>query len=135
MRLHGEAGVVRSVYPAGEAARLADIPYATLDFWDRIGFISPSVALASGKGTDRLYSFADVIRLRAASELRRIGVDLQTVRSCLEQMPAIQGPEPITVNGHAFDGAAGMWLTFQKEDSPVRIVLDLSGVIRAVGLE
>jgi DNA-binding transcriptional MerR regulator len=63
-----------------QAARLAGLPYATVDYWDRTGFLSPSLVQANGKGSDRVYSFADLVALRVARELRKGGMSFQAVR-------------------------------------------------------
>lgn len=69
-----------AAFTTSEAARLAGLPYATVDFWDRSGFLRPSVTPATGKGSDRAYSFSDVVALRTARELRQAGISLQALR-------------------------------------------------------
>ncbi|MEW6226585.1 MAG: MerR family transcriptional regulator [Bacillota bacterium] len=60
-------------------ARLTGLTCGQLDYWDRTGFIRPSLAPAAGRGSARLYSFQDVV-LRVAKELRGAGVALQRLR-------------------------------------------------------
>ncbi len=67
-------------FSAGRAAKLSGVPYRTLDYWARSRFIAPSVAPAAGKGTQRLYSFRDLVALRVARELRAAGISLQSLR-------------------------------------------------------
>ena len=64
-------------FTAGQAAKVTGLKYATVDYWDRSGFLSPSVAGAQGKGSDRVYSFQDLIALRVARQLREAGISLQ----------------------------------------------------------
>lgn len=75
-------------FTAGQAARLARVPYRTLDYWARSGFLVPSVQVAAGRGTDRLYSFGDVIALRVASDLRSQGISLQALRKVVAWLRA-----------------------------------------------
>ncbi len=67
-------------FTAGQAARLCGVKYRTVDYWSRSGFLEASISEAYGKGTRRVYSFADVVSLRVARELRRLGVSLQGLR-------------------------------------------------------
>lgn len=55
-----------------------------LDWWDRRGFIHPSVVAASGYGSKRRYSFTDVVKLRLAARLRAAGFGLPQVRRVVE---------------------------------------------------
>lgn len=62
------------VFSSRQAARIADVPYPTLDDWGRRGYVAPSVQAASGRGSARQYSGNDIVRLVAASLLRDFGV-------------------------------------------------------------
>ena len=70
-------------FSAGQAVKLSGVPYATLDYWVRSGFLSPSVEKAAGKGTDRTFSFRDVVALRVAQRLREAGVSLESLREAV----------------------------------------------------
>ena len=80
------------------AARVAGVPYRTLDRWVRTGLLTCE-SPANGKGTRRGFSFLDLIRARAVAHLRRQGVSLQMIRHVLEaltekwrvQDPLLQG--------------------------------------------
>lgn len=80
-------------FSAGEAANLTGVPYDRLDYWARSGFLKPGVVGAKGKGSRRLYSFRDLVALRAARELRDLGVPLQTLRKVLGFLRQIKGLE------------------------------------------
>jgi DNA-binding transcriptional MerR regulator len=71
-------------FSAGEAARIAGVPYGTLDYWARTKFITPSLAEADGVGSDRRYDFKDLVALRVAKELRQAGVSTQALRRVIE---------------------------------------------------
>ena len=73
-------------FTAGQVVKLSGVPYAKLDYWVRSGFLCPSVEQASGKGTDRTFSFRDVVALRVAQRLRDAGVSLQSLREAVERI-------------------------------------------------
>jgi DNA-binding transcriptional MerR regulator len=66
----------------GRAARAVGVSRATLLYYDRIGLVSPTARSASGY---RLYSDADVERLRRLRGLRDVGIGLEEVRQVLER--------------------------------------------------
>ena len=78
------SGVVRQSFSTAEVARLTGLSFRQLDYWDREGFLGPSVERAAGYGSTRRYSFADVVRLRVAARLRAAGVGLPRIRRCAE---------------------------------------------------
>jgi len=69
-----------------QAAKIVGVPYRTLDHWARTSVVSPSVAKAKGTGTERRYSFTDLIALCVARDLRKGGISLQTLRSIVERL-------------------------------------------------
>ena len=78
------SNVVHRGFSTAEAARLSGLTPRQLDHWDRLGFLRPSMQRASGYGSARRYSFADVVRLRVAARLRESGVGLPSLRRCAE---------------------------------------------------
>lgn len=73
-------------FTAGRAAKLSGVPYRTLDYWATSRFIAPSLAVATGKGSQRLYSFSDLVALRVAHELRAAGISLQSLRKVVRYL-------------------------------------------------
>jgi MerR HTH family regulatory protein len=65
-------------FSAREAARIAGVPYASLDYWARTKLVVPSIADAKGTGTERRYSFNDLVALRVAAGTST-GWDFDTV--------------------------------------------------------
>jgi DNA-binding transcriptional MerR regulator len=80
------SGVVRQSFSTAETARLTGLSPRQLDYWDRQGFLGPSVEKAAGYGSARRYSFGDVVRLRVAARLRAAGVPLPRVRRCADAL-------------------------------------------------
>ncbi|MGA7989869.1 MAG: MerR family transcriptional regulator [Thermoanaerobaculia bacterium] len=78
--------VLQASFSTAEVARLTGLTARQLDWWDRRGFLSPSIAGAAGYGSKRRYSFADVVRLRLAARLRAAGIGLPQVRRVAETL-------------------------------------------------
>jgi len=88
------SGVLRQNFSTAEAARLTGLSTRQLHHWDRQGFLGPSVARASGYGSTRRYSFADIVRLRVGARLRNAGVGLQRIRRCAEALARLEPDGP-----------------------------------------
>ncbi len=84
----GDAGERRVGYRGTAVRRIVGITYRQLDYWARTGLVEPSVRKATGSGTQRLYSFDDVVRLRVVKRLLDTGVDLKKVRVAVEELRA-----------------------------------------------
>lgn len=68
-------------YRAPQVCRMVDITYRQLDYWARTGFMVPSLQQARGSGSQRLYSFADLVQLKVIKRLLDAGMDLRRIRS------------------------------------------------------
>jgi DNA-binding transcriptional MerR regulator len=83
-----DAGGVGGVagYRGVTACHAAGISYRQLDYWARTGLVIPSVRDASGSGTQRLYSFRDIVVLKVVKRLLDAGVSLQNIRKAIETL-------------------------------------------------
>jgi DNA-binding transcriptional MerR regulator len=70
-------------YRGPTACRAAGITYRQLDYWARTGLVEPTVRPASGSGTQRLYSFRDILVLKVVKRLLDTGVSLQQIRTAV----------------------------------------------------
>lgn len=68
------------------ACKAAGISYRQLDYWDRTGLMSPSIRGAKGSGSQRLYSFRDILVLKVVKRLLDTGVSLQQIRKAVTQL-------------------------------------------------
>ena len=68
------------------ACGAAGITYRQLDYWARTGLLEPSVRSASGSGTQRLYSFRDILVLKVVKRLLDTGVSLHQIRSAVDHL-------------------------------------------------
>ncbi|MFK5583373.1 MULTISPECIES: MerR family transcriptional regulator [unclassified Serinicoccus] len=67
-------------YRGPTACGAAGVTYRQLDYWARTGLLQPSVRNPSGSGTQRLYSFRDILVLKIIKRLLDTGVSLQQIR-------------------------------------------------------
>jgi DNA-binding transcriptional MerR regulator len=83
----GVNGIEAAVgYRGVTACAAAGITYRQLDYWARTGLVVPSVRDASGSGTQRLYSFRDIVVLKVVKRLLDAGVSLQNIRKAIETL-------------------------------------------------
>ena len=82
--LVGEDGSVG--YRGVTACQACGISYRQLDYWARTALVVPSIRDASGSGTQRLYSFRDLVVLKVVKRLLDAGVSLQNIRKAIETL-------------------------------------------------
>ena len=70
-------------YRGATACVAAGITYRQLDYWARTDLIGPSIKSAAGSGSQRLYSFRDILVLKIIKRLLDTGVSLQNIRSAV----------------------------------------------------
>jgi DNA-binding transcriptional MerR regulator len=87
------------------ACAAAGVTYRQLDYWARTGLVEPSVRGAAGSGTQRLYSFRDVLLLKIIKRLLDAGVSLQQIRTAIEHLRE-RGTEDLTRVTLMSDGAS-----------------------------
>ena len=86
---------------SGVAWKVAGVTQREGDYWATTGLVKPSVVVAEGKGTGRVYAMRDVIAMRTVKALREAGLSLQKVRKALKEIgrrwPEIEAPLSSTV--------------------------------------
>ena len=70
-------------YRGATACSAAGISYRQLDYWARTGLVEPGIRGAAGSGTQRLYSFRDILVLKVVKRLLDTGVSLQNIRAAV----------------------------------------------------
>ena len=61
-------------YGGPQVCTIVGISYRQLDYWARTDLVRPSVADANGSGTQRLYSYRDLVQLKVIKSLLDAGV-------------------------------------------------------------
>jgi DNA-binding transcriptional MerR regulator len=73
-------------YRGPTACAAAGISYRQLDYWARTGLVEPSIRAASGSGSQRLYSFRDILVLKVVKRLLDTGISLQQIRTAVTHL-------------------------------------------------
>lgn len=92
----GESYVQESLFDIGPdeelgyrvpiACQVAGITYRQLDYWARTDLVKPSIRTARGSGSQRLYSFKDVLVLKIVKRLLDTGISLQNIRLAVDSL-------------------------------------------------
>jgi DNA-binding transcriptional MerR regulator len=81
MTSEGEQG-----YRGPQVCKIVGITYRQLDYWARTDLVRPSVMDANGSGTQRLYSFRDLLELKVIKQMLDAGLALQSARKAVESL-------------------------------------------------
>ena len=73
-------------YRGPQVCKIVGITYRQLDYWARTDLIRPSLADARGSGTQRVYSYRDLVELKVIKSLLDAGVALQSARRAIEYL-------------------------------------------------
>jgi len=84
-------------YRGPQVCSIVGITYRQLDYWARTDLLRPSLADAKGSGTQRRYSYRDLLELKVIKRLLDAGISLQSARRALEVLRA-HGAEVTTAN-------------------------------------
>jgi DNA-binding transcriptional MerR regulator len=82
----GAEGTADVGYRGPTACAAAGITYRQLDYWARTGLVEPSVRAAHGSGSQRLYSFRDILVLKVVKRLLDTGISLQQIRAAVQHL-------------------------------------------------
>lgn len=67
-----------------QVCSVVGITYRQLDYWARTGLLKPSIRDAKGSGSQRLYSYRDVLELKVIKQLLDAGLSLRMARRAIE---------------------------------------------------
>ena len=73
-------------YRGPAACQISGITYRQLDYWARTGLVNPTIRSAQGSGSQRLYSFKDILVLKVVKRLLDTGVSLQNIRVAVDHL-------------------------------------------------
>jgi DNA-binding transcriptional MerR regulator len=114
-----------------QVCKIVGISYRQLDYWARTDLVRPSLADAHGSGTQRRYSYRDLVRLKVIKSLLDAGVKLQTARKAIEYIRGDLGDDwasaSLVLNG-------GNSVLARTGDDLVDVVRQGQGVLNIVSL-
>ena len=96
------------------ACSAAGITYRQLDYWARTGLVVPEVRGAAGSGTQRLYSFRNILILKVIKRLIDAGISLQQIRTAIDHL-RVRGVDDITEVTLMSDGVSVFECTSDDE--------------------
>lgn len=73
-----------SGYRGPQVCSIVGITYRQLDYWARTHLLHPSISRARGSGSQRRYSYGDLVQLKVIKRLLDAGVSLQAARRAIE---------------------------------------------------
>ena len=71
-------------FRGAQVCTLVGITYRQLDYWARTDLLRPSITDATGSGSQRRYSYGDVLELKVIKRLLDAGLKLQQARQAVE---------------------------------------------------
>jgi DNA-binding transcriptional MerR regulator len=107
------------------------ITYRQLDYWARTNLVRPSLHDAAGSGTQRLYSYRDLVELKVVKSLLDAGVSLQTARKAIDYLRDHLG-ENLASASLVLDGAKSVLAI--NDDQIVDLLRHGQGVLNIVPL-
>ncbi len=84
-------------YRGPQVCNIVGITYRQLDYWARTHLIRPSIADARGSGSQRRYSYTDLLELKVIKNLLDAGVSLRSARKAIAYLRE-QGGDIATAN-------------------------------------
>ena len=111
--------------------KIVGITYRQLDYWARTDLVRPSVCDANGSGTQRLYSYRDLVELKVIKRLLDADISLQAARKAIEYLREQLGAD--LASAHlVLDG--GHTVLVQTGDQIVDLLRNGQGVLNIVSL-
>jgi DNA-binding transcriptional MerR regulator len=90
--------MVEEGFRGPQVCKIVDITYRQLDYWARTDLLRPSIADAKGSGTQRRYSYRDLLELKVIKRLLDAGISLQSARRAIQYLRENLGEEVASAN-------------------------------------
>ena len=118
-------------YRGPQVCKIVNITYRQLDHWTRTELVRPSIAEAKGSGTQRLYSYRDLVELKVIKRMLDADISLQSARKAIEYLRTELGTD--LASAHlVIDG--GNTVVVQTGDQIVDLLRNGQGVLNIVAL-
>ena len=114
-----------------EVCRIVGITYRQLDYWARTDLLRPSLVDAQGSGTQRRYSYRDLVALKVIKSLLDGGLSLQTARKAIDYLRGHLG-EDLASSSLVIEGSSSVLA--RTGDDIVDLVRNGQGVLNIVPL-
>ncbi|MCU1487590.1 MAG: putative transcriptional regulator [Actinomycetia bacterium] len=87
-----------SYYRGPQVCKIVGITYRQLDHWARTDLLRPSVSDATGSGSQRLYSYGDLVELRTIKQMLDAGISLARARTAIAYLRENLGQDLATAD-------------------------------------
>ncbi|GAC1542639.1 MAG: MerR family transcriptional regulator [Acidimicrobiales bacterium] len=121
-------------YRGPQVCSVVGITYRQLDYWARTDLLRPSISEAQGSGTQRRYSYRDLLELKVIKRLLDAGISLQSARRALDVLR--QSGEEVATANLVLNGSQSVLATtgeqiidLLKGGQGVLNIVPLSGVV------
>ncbi len=85
-------------YRGPQVCSIVGITYRQLDYWARTNLLRPSLADAKGSGSQRRYSYTDLVELKIIKSLLDAGVGLSAARKAIDYLRTHLGADLANAN-------------------------------------
>ena len=120
-----------SSYRGPQVCKIVGITYRQLDYWARTDLVRPSICDANGSGTQRLYSYTDLVELKVVKRLLDANISLQAARKAIEYLREQLGTD--LASAHlVLDGGSNVLV--QTDDQIIDLLRNGQGVLNIVPL-
>ena len=85
-------------YRGPQVCAIVGITYRQLDYWARTDLLRPSISDARGSGSQRRYSYGDLLELKVIKNLLDAGVSLRSARKAIEYLRDYVGGDIASAN-------------------------------------
>jgi len=96
--MRGTRGPESEGFRGPQVCKIVGITYRQLDYWARTGLLKPSITDARGSGTQRCYSYHDVLDLKVIKRLLDAGISLRQARRAVECLREDLGSDLASAN-------------------------------------
>ncbi|HZD65437.1 MAG TPA: MerR family transcriptional regulator [Acidimicrobiales bacterium] len=118
-------------YRGPQVCKLIGITYRQLDYWARTGLLEPSISTARGSGTQRRYSYTNLVELKVIKQLLDGGISLRSARRAIACLRENLGTDLASAN--LVLGGSGSVLA-RSGDEVVDLLRGGQGVLNVVPL-
>ena len=94
----GTDGTGEEGFRGPQVCSIVGITYRQLDYWARTDLLRPSISEAKGSGTQRRYSYRDLLELKVIKRMLEAGISLQQARKAISYLRQNLGEDVATAN-------------------------------------
>ncbi|HET6812161.1 MAG TPA: MerR family transcriptional regulator [Acidimicrobiales bacterium] len=131
-------GVGAEGFRGPQVCSIVGITYRQLDYWARTDLLRPSISEAKGSGTQRRYSYRDLVELKVIKRLLDAGVSLQQARRAIQCLREGLGEDLASANLVLGEGQSVLAhsqeavIDLLKGGQGVLNILPLAGVVEEI---